>query len=185
MAIWEPKPERSFQERSFLFVLIHAIQAFRPSYETGVARPGAFIGGKMSLRTSDAYAFLGRRTNRFGDSLTDSTRVSISAADTPSTQAMFISSTTSIRRSPVSYLATKDCGLRRAAATSAWVKPFALRASISTDWRSCCRGVRKDFCFRDGAPLMGERCSGNPDMGLSQFRIFAAASPARRPFHAH
>src|SRR5712691_9876671 len=51
--------------------------------------------------------------------------------------------------------------------------PFALRASASREWRSSCRGVRKDFAIRNEAPLKKRSRSGNPELGLSQFGIIA------------
>src|SRR5713101_8921096 len=97
----------------------------------------------------------------------------MSPGTTPNAAAISTNSITSIRRSPFSYLATKDCGLPKAFATSACVIPFALRASASRDWRRSCRGVRKDFGIRNEAPLKKRSRSGNPELGLSQFGMLA------------
>ena len=104
--------------------------------------------------------------------------------DTPRTAVMSTNSTTSIRRSPFSYLATKDCGLPNAIANSACVIPLALRASTSRDCRSIYRGVRKDFCIREGSPLKKGSCSANPDSGLSHFRILMSRRSEGGPCNA-
>ena len=49
-----------------------------------------------------------------------------------------MNSTTSMRRSPPSYLATNDYGLRRRFATSCWVRPAFLRAAIMSSQRAFC-----------------------------------------------
>src|SRR5882762_4630320 len=84
----------------------------------------------------------------------------MSPGTTPNAAAISTNSITSIRRSPFSYLATKDCGLPNVFATSACVIPFALRASAS-----------RDFGIRNEAPLKKRSRSGNPELGLSQFGI--------------
>src|SRR5258705_13579095 len=45
----------------------------------------------------------------------------------PMARAIAMNSTTSIRRSPPSYLATKDCGFFRRTASACWVSPAASR----------------------------------------------------------
>jgi hypothetical protein len=51
--------------------------------------------------------------------------------------------------------------------------PFRLAGVRELDWRSSCRGVRKDFGIRNEAPLKKRSSSGNPELGLSQFGIIA------------
>lgn len=64
---------------------------------------------------------------------------SVSSAAVTSRNSM-----TSRRRSPPSYLATKNCGRPSFSATCSWVRPFALRKKIS--WpRNRWRGDRRDF----------------------------------------
>src|ERR1700730_14443344 len=47
---------------------------------------------------------------------------------TPTARQIVTNSTTSIRRSPPSYLATNDCGLWSRLARSCWVRPALFRA---------------------------------------------------------
>jgi hypothetical protein len=56
----------------------------------------------------------------------------------PIARQIVTNSTTSIRRSPPSYLATKDCGRRRRLASSCCVRSAVLRALIINSQKTAC-----------------------------------------------
>jgi len=95
------------------------------------------------------------------------------------TCATSMNSTTSRRRSPPSYFATKDCGRPSRWAISAWVKFFDLRKFMSKSWSCCCRGVLSDFGMKTGG--MGTGLSVNPVFGLSQIGIYSASDSSCDP----
>lgn len=68
------------------------------------------------------------------------------ASRAPPAPAMIVgATTTSRRRSPPSYLATKGCGRPSFSATCSWVMPFALRSDISWARNRWWRGDRRDL----------------------------------------
>lgn len=88
-------------------------------------------------------------------------------------------SITSSRRSPPSYLATKDCGGPSISATWVWVTPLVLRAAISRFSSRRWRVDRRDFGIR----RTGQEATGsptNPSFVLSHFRISCRARARNR-----
>src|SRR2546429_9342143 len=64
---------------------------------------------------------------------------------TSKARAMVMNSTTSSRRSPPSYLATKDCGFLRRRASACWVSPAALRAPTISPQKAAWSGEWTDL----------------------------------------
>jgi len=64
---------------------------------------------------------------------------------TPIFLAISTNSTTSSRRSPFSYLATKDCGRFNRFATCSWVKAASFRARLISARKAFCPSERLDF----------------------------------------
>ena len=73
----------------------------------------------------------------------------------PIAREIAINSTTSMRRSPPSYLATKDCGFLSRLATSCWVRPAFLRAAIISSQKAICPGEWMDLSMPRAREAIG------------------------------
>src|SRR5882724_6756025 len=131
-------------ERAFLAILVLELEAMGVRL-IGPSNSPAFMAivGQFARVSQGCQVF---RLARGDLPLPPLKRIVINLrGSTSKARAMVMNSTTSSRRSPPSYLATKDCGFFKRTARACWVNPAAFRAPTISSQKAAWSGEWTDL----------------------------------------